>query len=65
MNAAEFLRHHHGVGVVEPSPAELDRLVQSEEAKIPELFEQFMRRKLARRLPFVDMRIDLCGDEFL
>ncbi len=65
MHAAKFFRHHDRVGIVEPSAAEFGGLVQSEEAEITELLEQFMRRKLTSRLPLVDMRIDLGGDEFL
>ena len=59
MNAAKFFRHHQRVRIIEPRAAEFDRLVQSEEAEIPELPEQFVRRKLTRRLPLVDMRVDL------
>ena len=65
VHAAEFFRHHQCVRIIEARAAELDRLVQSEKAEIPELLEQLMRRKLTGRLPFVDMRIDLGGDEFL
>ena len=65
MHAAKFFRHHDRVRIVEPRAAEFDRLVESEETEIPELLEQLVGRKLTGRLPFVDMRIDLGGDEFL
>ena len=65
MDGSHFLRHHQGVGIVEPGAAEFDRLVQAEKAETPELPEQRMGRNLARRLPFVDMGVDLGGDEFL
>ncbi len=65
MHAAQFLRHHDRIGIVEPGAAEFDRLVQPEKAEIAELLEQLVGRKLTGRLPFVDMRIDLGGDEFL
>ena len=65
MHAAEFFRHHQRVRIIEPGAAEFDRLVEPEEAEISKLLEQFMRRKLTGRLPLVDMRIDLGGDEFL
>ena len=64
-DAAEFFRHHHGVGIIEARAAEFDRLVKSEETEIPEFLEQRVRRKLTGRFPFVDMRIDLGGDELL
>jgi len=50
---------------IEARAAEFDRLIESEEAKIPEFLEKLVRRKLTGRLPLVDMRIDLGGDEFL
>ena len=65
MHAAKFFRHHQCVGIIEARAAEFDRLIESEEAEIAELLEQRVRRKLTSRLPLVDIRIDLGGDEFL
>ena len=53
------------IGIVEPEPAIFGRLVEAEKSEVAELLEQLMGGKLSRRLPFVDMRIDLAGDEFL
>jgi len=65
VNGPQFFRQHDGVRIIEAQAAELDRLVQAQKAEAAKLLEQFMRRKPARRLPPVDMRIDLGGDEFL
>ena len=54
IDRAEFFRHHQRIAVVEPLPAELDRLVEPEKAEIAELLEQLVRRENVRLLPFVD-----------
>ena len=64
-DGAELLSHHQRVGIVEARAAELDRLVQPEEAEAAHLLEQLMRRKDVGLLPCIDMRVDLVGDELL
>ena len=64
-DVAELLGHGERVGIVEPLPAKLDRLGEAEHTKVSELLEQFVGRKNTGGFPFVDVGVDLRGDEFL
>ena len=63
MDVAQLLRHHHGVGIIEPHAAELDRLVDAEQAGGAELLEDLVGREDAVLLPLVDVRIDVLVDD--
>ena len=65
IHQAERFRADHGVGEIEPRAAELDRLVDAQQAGIAHLLEQLMGGKGAFLLPLVDMRIDLAVDQRL
>ena len=56
---AERLAERDLVGVIEPLPAELLRLVDAEQALLAHLLEQLVRREDAVLLPLLGVRIDL------
>ena len=63
LDGAQLLRHDHGVGVVEPHAAILDRLVDAEQACVAEPLEHFVRGKDSVFLPLRDVRVDILVDD--
>ncbi len=63
MDGAQLLRHHHGVGVVEPHAAVFDRLVDAQQPGAAQFLEDLVRGEDAVFFPLVDMGIDVPVDD--